>query len=70
MRIFGVDVESHAKKLDETDKLSADLIRELVVQQTRLMGHINVLSEQCQGYKDDADRLLKLIEEMKVLNAE
>ena len=65
MRIFGVDVEAHAKQLDETDKLSADIIRELVLMQSRLKGHIEVLSEQCQGYKDDADHLVKMLEQMK-----
>jgi len=68
MRIFGVDVHEHMNKLKSTDKLTFDIMNELIKINDRYKSHIDVLSEQCQGYKDDADNLQKLLEAKGQMN--
>lgn len=64
VKIFGVDVENHIDKLKETDLLSADLMKELLAQHNRMLAHVQVVSEQCEAYKRDAEKLNEIIIKM------
>ena len=70
MKVHGIDVEKHLEKLRETDALSATVLDAVYRENERLKSHINVVSQQCQGYFDDVEMLTKRIAVMQRKNDE